>query len=243
MNTTNTTLPTLMEFKQIAKTFKKNNPTINTLGEALNVLAKQYGFKSWNVIKTKLVDIPLLSKGVLLIDTNKTPNRSLEFYFNNSSEDNPFMEYYVIEDSTILYTTRSINDAHIVFLTLDTSLDTESQLIPYELIITDRYIMINNTTINKTVFDNEILPYKCISTEHELRSLRNKVKNGLVPRFNFERFVYPKIEKLKVLSDDYIFNHIMEDSFCSAQTDTATFNFLCKRVLIETARLKKLKQN
>ena len=46
-----TTLPSLEEFKQQAKDLKKSNTEIKNYSEALEVLAKEYGYRNWNTLQ------------------------------------------------------------------------------------------------------------------------------------------------------------------------------------------------
>ena len=46
-----TTLPSLEEFKQQAKDLKKSNTEIKNYSEALEVLAKKYGYRNWNTLQ------------------------------------------------------------------------------------------------------------------------------------------------------------------------------------------------
>lgn len=239
-----TTLPTLQEFKQEAKSLKKNK-SIKTLGEALNTLAKDYGFKNWNIIKTKLIDTSsTINKGTLCINDKIKPTRTLEFVFNNSSVNNPIMEYNVIEESVIIYTSKSLHDAHTAFFNFENNIENNPQLKPFEILIENhKTVNINGISVPDHVFDNEILPYRYRKVSHELYALRNKIKDGTLLIQQFED-ADDKIQKLKTLPDEHLFVNALDTmEFCSASHDTLKFNSICQKVLKEHYRLLKLEKN
>lgn len=239
----NTELPTLQEFKQKAKELKKNDDSISTLGEALNTLSREHGYKNWNTIKTKLLDTSMIiEKGVLRIDSNRKPTRTLEFAFNSELENSPSMEYHVVEDSKTLFKHKSLEEANLMFLHLDsTEIKEEAELKAFELTVNDHIAFINGVHINLTIFKNEILPYRYVPVNHEIELLRNDLRN---PATDYHQVpnIKKKIQTLKTIPDTHIFSNITaQHDYCSASLRTNQFNTICQSVLVENERLAKLK--
>lgn len=104
-----TTLPSIEKFKEKAKQLKKEE-NIKTLGEALNILAKRYGYKNWFAIKPVLpkplfaldkasdfqehpASTIILSAGILLFLKEEEINDFIMWYKNNTIlEDDEFFE-------------------------------------------------------------------------------------------------------------------------------------------------------
>lgn len=49
-------LPTRQEFKDEARQLRKDRPEIPNHGTALHILSRKYGYQTWNVMSTKLID-------------------------------------------------------------------------------------------------------------------------------------------------------------------------------------------
>lgn len=217
-----TQLPSLEEFKKEAKSLKRTDKSHKTLNSALNALALRFGYKSWNVIKTKLISVPdPITEGILAIECSTTPPRVLGFVFDDKKHD---MTYTAKEGDKTLYEGHSLSEASRLFK--------NSELKAYEVELWGKSIKINNTPIPESVYGSKDAPYRYASMLKVMQEL------GATHSI-------PSAEVLNVMNSEggknegrgYVFRPIhAPEKVISYSVDPDKFNSICQNMLDQTKR-------
>jgi len=110
-----TNLPSLQDFRKQAKELKKIERSHQTLNSALNALAHRFGYKSWNHIKNKLMDVPSpIKSGTLAINNDVDPKIVLSFKCTIADKlyNGIEMKYTTIQGNNTLYSGSLLTEAY-----------------------------------------------------------------------------------------------------------------------------------
>lgn len=217
-----TQLPSLEEFKKQAKTLKRLDKSHKTFNSALNALALRFGYKSWNVIRTKLMDVPSpINGGTLAINNSVSPSRILSFSFD---EMNYSMTYVITMGDSTLYKGHSLDEASIIL--------EKGARKKYSVRISGKSILIGNILIPYDIYHSRKSLYLYTPLDEIISNLEELEEEAdEVSALN----IRSQIEDIED-GDKFLFCSKMSPELVSYEYDPDKFNKICENLLDLTLR-------